>query len=69
MRDKGSLDLDNRSRDEVTRFDKVYLKGRIKRILRVILKIILKMIPSILYEHPDKWWYQFPGKYILPDKS
>ena len=34
MRDKGSLDLDKRSRDEVTRFDKVYLKGRIKKILR-----------------------------------
>lgn len=27
------------------------------------------MIPSILREHPDKWWYQFPGKYILPDTS
>lgn len=34
MRDKDSLDLDNRSREEVTRSEKAYLKGRIKRMLR-----------------------------------
>ena len=27
------------------------------------------MIPSILHEHLDKWWTQFPGKYILSDVS